>query len=82
MDLIFYTIIILTGYLATYDSTPDIVVKRGPPPGYEKDYFIMFSQVAIAGAVCITIPINFIALRKEVYNLFFKGAEPSVLGYF
>lgn len=72
--------IILSGYLATLDRTPDIVVKRGAPPGYENDYFLSFAQIAIAGALCITIPINFIALRSEIYNLFFKGEQVTTKG--
>lgn len=76
----FYLTIILSGYLSTFDDTPDIVVKRNPPPNFKKDYFLSFAQIAVAAALCITIPINFIALRTEIYNLFLRGEKSSTRG--
>ena len=75
MDLGFYIIIVLTGYLATFDNTPDIIVKRIAPPGYEKDYFLTFGKVAIAGALCITIPLNFVPLRISAFNHLYEDQE-------
>lgn len=77
-DLIFYIIIITSGYLATFDETPDIVIKRRPPPGFKKDYFLSLAQIAIAASLCITIPINMVSLRTEINDLFFQGKKVSL----
>lgn len=82
MDLAFYAVIILAGYLATFDKTPDIIVRRGPPHGYEKDYFLVFGQIAIAAALCITIPLNFVPLRTALFNHLFETQELTTTRYF
>ena len=70
MDLGFYTVIILAGYLATFEETPDLVVRRQPISG-QYDVFMMIAQIAIAGALCVTIPMNFVPLRTAIYNHIF-----------
>jgi hypothetical protein len=71
-------VIILSGYLATFDETPDIVIRRKSPPPFKRDYFLSFAQLAIASALCITIPINVISLRTEINSLFFDGRPISL----
>jgi len=82
MDLVFYTIIILAGYLATFDETPDIILRRSPPPGFEKDYFLIFGKIAIGAALCITIPLNFVPLRTAVFNHLFETQELTTPRFF
>ncbi len=81
MDLIFYVVITLAGYLSTFDATPDIVVRRPLPPGWDKDYFMVFAQVAVAAALCITIPLNFVPLRTAVFNHLFEDQKLTTKKY-
>ena len=75
LDLTFYIVITLSGFLSTFEDTPDIIVRREPIPGWGRDYFMIFAQVAIAAALCITIPLNFAPLRTAVFNHMFTTQE-------
>lgn len=74
-DIFFYSIIAITGYLSTFESTPDLVVTRKPFPPYSYDVFLMIAQISIAGALCITIPLNFVPLRTSIFNHIFSNQE-------
>ncbi|MDR3548154.1 MAG: hypothetical protein P4M11_07820 [Candidatus Pacebacteria bacterium] len=81
LDLAFYIVITLAGYLSNFNDTPDLIVSRAPPPGWEKDYLIIFARIAVAGAVCITIPLNFVAMRTAVFNHLFTDQELTTPRY-
>ena len=79
LNLIFYTIIILAGYLSSFDKTPDIIIYRKGPDAFKVP--IIISQLLIACGLCVGIPLNFVPLRTAIYNQIFKDSEYTFLRY-
>lgn len=73
INLAFYIIIILSGYLSSYDQTPDIIIDRPGPESFKIPVFI--SQLLIACALCVSIPLNYVPLRTAIYNQAFGTTE-------
>lgn len=76
INLVFYIIITLSGYLSSYDNTPDIIISRKGPDSFVVPVFI--SQMLIAGALCVSIPLNFVPLRTAIYNQTFGNSDYSL----
>lgn len=68
INLVFYLIIILSGYLSSYDQTPDIILSRPVPSQFKIP--VMIAQILISCGLCIGIPVNFFPLRKAIFNQF------------
>lgn len=75
MDLGFYAVIAVCGYFSTFESTPDLIVKRGSPDNVVDKILMMIAQVWIAAAICITIPLNNIHFRSAIFRYIFDNQE-------
>ena len=73
INLTFYSIIALAGYLSSRSLTPDIIIYRTPPKGFGP--FVNIAQFLIAGGLCIGIPLNYVPLRTAVHNQLFENPE-------
>jgi amino acid permease len=73
INLFFYLIIILSGYLSSYDKTPDVILSREVPK--EFNIPVMIAQILISCGLCIGIPVNYFPLRKAIFNQTFGDSE-------
>jgi amino acid permease len=79
INLSFYIIIILAGYLSTFDKTTDLIIHRKSP--FKLDILMIVAQGMIVAGLCIGTPINFVPLRKAVWGQIFKDSEYTVGRY-
>jgi len=77
INFVFYLMIILSGYLSSFDDTPDIIIYRKLPESIADSFKIpvMLAQIAIACALIVAIPLNFVPLRTAIYNQIFGDSE-------
>ena len=76
INLGFYVVIILTGYLSSFDDTPDIIIYRElPEPWFNIP--VIIAQILIACGLCIGIPINYVPLRTAIFNQVYDNSEYS-----
>lgn len=76
IDLSFYVLITLAGYMSTLDDTTDLIIDRETPfKGSKVDIPMTIAQVLICCSLCIGTPLNFIPMRKIVFDQMFGGAE-------
>ena len=79
INLIFYTIIILAGYLSSLSNTTDVIISRKNPEGFNGPTIV--AQILIAGGLCVGIPLNFVPLRRAIFNQVFENPEFTVPRY-
>eukprot|EP00826_Nyctotherus_ovalis_P035269 TRINITY_DN3016_c0_g1_i2.p1 TRINITY_DN3016_c0_g1~~TRINITY_DN3016_c0_g1_i2.p1 ORF type:complete len:393 (-),score=67.52 TRINITY_DN3016_c0_g1_i2:161-1339(-) len=74
IDLCFYVLITLAGYMSTLDKTTDLIIDRETPfKGGGIDVPMTIAQVFICFSLCIGTPLNFIPVRKVIFDQLFAG---------
>ena len=59
VDFVFYVLIGGAGYLSTLNYTSDVVIIREPLPGFDPDYCVIISAVAICLVLITSVPTNY-----------------------
>ncbi len=76
VNLGFYLIITIAGYMSTLKDTKDLIIDRDPP--FEgTDIAMTIAQVLICCSLCIGIPLNFVPVRSAVFEQLFENPEYS-----
>ena len=73
INLIFYIIITISGYISSFENTPDIILSRKVPEVFNIP--VMIAQILISCGLCIGIPVNFFPLRIAICNQLFSDTE-------
>jgi amino acid permease len=66
LDSILYCSIALVGYFSTFDKTPDLVIARPLLPGWDKDYALTISCIAVIIVVMVSSPANYFPFKNTV----------------
>ena len=77
VDYVFYVLISGAGYISTLNYTSDVVIIRDPLPGFDPDYFVIISAVAICLVLFAAFPANYSPSRTQFFLLCFKSSTYS-----
>ena len=76
INMALFVLIALSGYLSTFRETDKVVVTRDILDFWgERDYFIIFAMIGIYLTVIISVPINYVALRRSAFNAIWSRQE-------
>ena len=74
MNFCFFFIVALSGYLSTFDETPKVVITRTNLEHFgNRDYFNMIAIIGVIVTIVISIPINYVPLRRSLFNIFYSN---------
>jgi len=83
IDLAFYILITMTGYLSTMESTKDLIIDRPSPFDENKpDFPMTISQILICMSLSIGIPMNYVPVRTAIWEQIFENPEYTFPRYF
>jgi amino acid permease len=59
VDMFFYIVIGVAGYMSTFNETQSIVVERDPLNGYKRDYYMLVGAIGICLIMVASLPVNY-----------------------
>ena len=60
------------GYLSSFSNTKKVICDRPPLDGKEIDYFMAVGKIGVYLTVLISVPVNYAALRRTLFNIFWS----------
>jgi len=83
INLAFYLIITIAGYLSTMEKTKDLIIDRDSPFDNSKpDIAMTIAQILICCSLCVSIPLNYVPVRRAIWEQIFENPEYSFMRYF
>ena len=67
VDMFFYIIIGVAGFMSTFNSTQSIVVERAPLEPYKRDYYMLVGAIGICLIMVASLPVNYHPWRYQVF---------------
>lgn len=75
LDVIFFLVIGITGYLTQPDNTPTIIINRNALNKGSKDILMTICRVLIFCLIIVKNPVNYNCLRVSIFDMLFKTTE-------
>ena len=69
--LILYLVMSLSGYFATLNNTPEVVLLRTPPiPDWSTDWLMNIASILVMTTMVTNIVLNYMPFRNSLYYMF------------
>jgi len=69
--MVLYLVMSLSGYFATLNNTPEVVLLRPPPvPQWETDWLMQTASVLVMSTMVANIVLNYMPFRNSLYFMF------------
>jgi len=69
--LALYLVMSLSGYFATLDNTPEVILLRDPPlADWTTDWMMMVASVLVLSTMVANIVLNYMPFRNSLYFMF------------
>lgn len=80
IELVFYFLLSLAGFLSSFYQTPDVFLKRKNLIGFN-DYFIIIVRILLVLTMNSTIAVNYNVMRMSINSMVFKEKPSNLIDF-